>query len=162
MNSHSLSWLAPGTLAADASPSAIEHLYELVQGGRLDRQTRVRIALYLAGRGRSSFDPAALRECGRAAGMNGAEMTANEQGTSHDVKGTACLLFVKTLLEDPLAPRAQDLERMHAVGYRQDDIAEVMANVGINIILSRMTRVIDSPGEMVNCGQKNSLQLNAV
>lgn len=51
----------------------------------LDQQTRLRIALYLAQRG-CIWLIDSLRECGRAAGMNGAEMTANQQGTSHDAR----------------------------------------------------------------------------
>lgn len=127
-------------------PPAAVRLYDLAQGGTLDPQTRIRIALYLARRGQGVFEAGSLRLCGRAAGMNGAEMAANEAGTSHDAKGTACLAFVRTLLDVPDAPSALDVDGMAEVGYRASDIAEVIGQVGINRDLHQ------SPGAIADCG----------
>nr|WP_052170995.1 hypothetical protein [Massilia sp. JS1662] len=129
------------------APPAATRLYDLARGGTLDRQTRIRIALYLARRGQGVFESTSLRTCGRAAGMNGAEMAANEAGTSHDAKGTACLAFVRTLLDVPGAPSAHDLDGMAEVGYRASDIAEVITQVGINRDLHQ------SPGAIADCAR---------
>jgi len=151
----------PATGAPGENASSIDFLHALLQDGPLDRRMRIRIALYLAQRGRSAFRPDSLRDCGRDAGMNGAEMAANRQGSSHDAKGDACLLFVKALLDDPQAPTLGDIERMRHAGYRQEDVADVMVNVGINIVLSGLARLIDAPGNMMHCGQANSLRPDA-
>lgn len=132
------------------TPPAANRLYELAQSGTLDRQTRIRIALYLARRGQGVFEPGSLRLCGRAAGMNGAEMAANEAGTSHDAKGTACLAFVRTLLDVPDAPSARDVDGMAEVGYRASDIAEVISQVGINRDLHQ------SPSAIADCARLQS------
>lgn len=96
----------------------------------LDERHRIRIALLL-GRRRATADQAALlhalRERGRAAGMNGAEMTANEAGSSHEAKATACLDFVTALLDGPQGPTRESLRRMRAAGFRPAEIDEVIA-----------------------------------
>jgi hypothetical protein len=119
----------------------------------LDQATRVRIAIYLAMRGCGGFAPGALRDCGRAAGMNGAEMLANEAGTSHDAKGTVCLRFVRALLDEPGAPTAEDLQHMAEVGYRPSEVVAVIEQVGATV---RRRNLINSPGEIVNCAELNT------
>jgi len=99
----------------------------------LDLRTRIRIALFLARR-RTGPGPAGprlslLREQGRTAGMNTAEMLANEAGSSHEARASACLAFVASLPPQPGAPGPDALRRMHEVGYRQADIAAVLAEV---------------------------------
>src|SRR5690606_29483635 len=100
----------------------------------LDPRTRIRIALFLARRRAGAGRPVpwipALRERGRAAGMNTAEMMANEEGGSHEARASACLAFVAALLADPDLPEPGALRRMHDAGYRPDDIDEVIALVG--------------------------------
>lgn len=104
----------------------------------LDARTRIRIALFLArrraGAGSAAARILALRERGRAAGMNGAEMMANEEGSSHEARASTCLAFVAALLAARGAPRssafdAGALRRMHDAGYRPADIDEVIALV---------------------------------
>lgn len=99
----------------------------------LDARTRIRIALFLArrraGAGSAAARILALRERGRAAGMNGAEMMANEAGNSHEARASACLAFVAALLAAPGAPESGALRRMHDAGYRPADIDEVIALV---------------------------------
>lgn len=95
----------------------------------LNERTRVRIAIYLASHARKMPLLTALRERGREAGMNGAEMNANEQGTSHDAMATACLRFVKSVVDHPADPALHALQDMYAVGYTLPDILEVMALV---------------------------------
>jgi len=93
----------------------------------LSERTRVRIAIFLACHAHRTLPLDGLRKWGRAAGMNGAEMTANEQGTSHEAKATACLQFVKSVVDHPMDPAQHDLQAMYAVGYTLGDISEVMA-----------------------------------
>jgi len=78
--------------------------------------------------------------------MNGAEMTANRQGTSHDIKGTACLRFVQAMLDKPQreAPCTRD---MRDAGFSQAGIGEVQLQV---------RAAIATPGETMNCGQTGS------
>ena len=124
---------------------AINFISGLAQTGNLSERTRLRIAIYLSSRGHSVFPLAMLRERGRSAGMNGAEMNANQQGTSHDAMDTACLQFVKAIADSAAAPTPYDLQGMYAVGYTLSDILEVMAQVCANRLLARMNEVIASP-----------------
>ncbi|TXG00879.1 hypothetical protein [Massilia arenae] len=104
----------------------------------LDLRTRIRIDLFLARRraGTGAATPLILRlrERGRAAGMNTAEMMANEEGSSHEARATACLAFVATLLSQAGAPSPDALRRMHDAGYGPD---------GINAAIARARRKAD-------------------
>lgn len=99
----------------------------------LDPRTRIRIDLFLArrraGPGATTLKILALRERGRAAGMNGAEMMANEAGDSHDARASACLAYVAALLAHPRAPAPEALRRMHDAGFRPSDIDLVTGRV---------------------------------
>lgn len=99
----------------------------------LDLRTRIRIELFLArrraGTGAATPRILRLRARGRAAGMNSAEMMANEEGSSHEARATACLAFVATLLAQAGAPSPEALRRMHDAGYGPDGIGAVIARV---------------------------------
>ena len=118
------------------------------------QQTRIRIALYLAQRGLSILSVESLRECGRAAGMTGAEMTANQRGTSHDAKGTACLRFVQVLVDSPPPLSSASLRAMHLAGFSETEILDVQAQVQLSMSIA-------TPCEIVNCGQADSRQVPA-
>lgn len=117
----------PACTVADSHPA------QAAGDNGLDLRTRIRIALFLARRraapGQATLRLAALRERGRAAGMNTAEMLANEAGSSHEARAGACLAFVATLLAQPDAPGPEALRRMHEAGYRPAEIAAVIAAV---------------------------------
>lgn len=131
-----------------SSPVHIMHTLDHAQ------HTRLRIALYLAQRGLSILSVEALRECGRAAGMTGAEMTANQQGTSHDAKGTACLRFVQAMVDQAPPSSVANLQAMHLAGFSETDILEVQAQVHLSMTIA-------TPCEIVNCGQADSRQVLA-
>jgi hypothetical protein len=144
-----LSIISQNTLNSNqSSPGHIMHTLDHAQ------HTRLRIALYLAQRGLSILPVEALRECGRAAAMTGAEMTANQQGTSHDARGTACLRFVQGLVDRPAPPTAASLQAMHLAGFSESDILEVQAQVHLSMTIA-------TPCEIVNCGQADSRQVLA-
>jgi len=111
-------------------------LTQAAAGAGLDQRTRIRIDLFLArrrtgaGAGAAALKLLALREHGREAGMNTAEMLANETGHSHEARASACLAFVAALLAQPGAPAPEALRRMGDAGYRPADIDEVVARVG--------------------------------
>jgi len=109
-------------------------LTQAAAGAGLDQRTRIRIDLFLArrraGAGAAALKLLALRERGREAGMNTAEMLANETGDSHEARASACLAFVAALLAQPGVPAQEALRRMGDAGYRPADIDEVVARVG--------------------------------
>ncbi|WP_306391965.1 hypothetical protein [Telluria beijingensis] len=110
----------------------------------LDPRTRIRIDLFLArrraGPGATTLKILALRERGRAAGMNGAEMMASEAGDSHDAKASACLAYVAALLAHPGAPPLEALRRMHDAGFRPSDIDQVTGLVAADAEIYRDSR----------------------
>lgn len=148
-----------------AGAQTISLMSDLAQDGALGKQTSLRIALCLAQQGLSIFPIETLRDSGRLVGMNGAEMTANQQGTSHDAKGTACLKFVQSIVQsivrNPMSPSVDDLSCMAEVGYSPAEIVEVMAQVSLNILLSRMALAILPLSESLNYAQNDSRQLMA-
>lgn len=133
-----------------AGAKTIALMSGLAQDGALGKRTTLRIALYLAQTGLSIFTIDTLRESGRTLGLNGAEMTANQQGDSYDAKATVCLQFVSALIRhrEPTA-FAASLRHMSEAGYSQAEVLEVMAQVSLSRLLCRMTAVAVPPGERV-------------
>lgn len=119
-----------------AGAQAMACMLDVVREGSLGRPTTLGIALYLTKRGYGISHIESLRAMGRTAGINGAEMSANQQGTSHDAKISECLRFVKTLVDDSMSPRHLDLCRMTGVGYSHADVVQVMALVDLSIRLT--------------------------
>lgn len=123
------------------------------------QQNRLRIALFLAARSQNFVDIEALILQGREVGMNGAEMAANQQGTSHDAKGTACLCFVQTLIDNPGPPSSQSLLAMQRAGFSEKDVQTVVAQVEVSTGLAARWGAI-AGSEIVNCEQMDSRQLS--
>lgn len=142
---------SPSQAASPVIETALAMAREAASDARLDRKTRIRIGLYMARRGLGALHVEALRERGSAAGMNGAEMAANEAGTSHDAVATACLHFVAALLEDAQAPSPAQLRALRDAGFRRDEIAAIVVEVGMNRMLARLYRVIIAPAATLHC-----------
>jgi hypothetical protein len=123
----------------------------LAAAAPLDRKTRLRIALYLARRGGDAYALAALRACGSAEGMNGAELAANEAGSSHDAVADACLRFAALLLDDPRAPSPAQLAALLDAGLRSGEADAVAAQLGPGGLLARLRRAAGAPGATQRC-----------
>jgi uncharacterized peroxidase-related enzyme len=134
------------------SPAALRAflgLHALARGGRLEEQTRERIALALAQQNDCQYCVSAHTAIGRKTGLSSAEMAANRAGTSTDAKAAAAVRFARALAERNGEVTTAELQAVRNAGYRDAEIVEIITHVGLNVltnILGKASQVeIDFP-----------------
>ncbi len=139
------------------SPVALESflgLHSIAGNGKLDLQTRERIAVALAQQNNCEYCLSAHSYIGRKAGLTGDEIAANRQGTSHDAKASAAVAFARALVENTGEVTNAQLDAVRKVGYGDAEIVEIIVHVGMNLltnILNKAARVdIDFPKVELN------------
>lgn len=130
--------MVPNFLAILAqSPDALKAflgLHEIAGAGSLDPQTRERIALVVAEGNACEYCVSAHTAIGRKAGLNGAEIEANRNGTSQDAKAAAAVVFAKTLNANLGDVTQSEFDAVRAAGYSDAQIVEIITHVGMNIL----------------------------
>jgi uncharacterized peroxidase-related enzyme len=139
------------------SPAALGSflgLHHIAENGALDLRTRERIAVALAQQNSCEYCLSAHSAIGRKVGLSGDEITANREGTSHDVKAAAAVAFARALVEHKGEVTNAELEAVRAAGYGDAEIVEIIVHVGMNLltnILGKASRVeIDFPRVELN------------
>lgn len=134
------------------SPAALKAylgLHGIASEGSLDPRTRERIALALAQQNSCEYCLSAHTAIGRKAGLDGAEIAANRDGTSRDEKAAVAVRFARSLVTHMGEVTTEELMDMRNAGYSESDIVEVITHVGMNILtnlLGKAGRVdIDFP-----------------
>ena len=132
-----------------AALGAFLGLHQIAEHGALDLPTRERIAVALAEQNGCQYCLSAHSAIGRKAGLSGDEIDANREGTSHDAKAAAAVVFARALVEYKGDVTQTDLDAVRAAGYGEAKIVEIIVHVGMNLltnILGRASRVdIDFP-----------------
>ena len=134
------------------SPAALRAflgLHGISGEGSLDPQTRERIALTLAEQSGCQYCVSAHTAIGRNAGLDNAEMEANREGGSANIKAEAAVKFARALAEHKGEVTNAEIEAVRSAGYSESDIVEIITHVGMNLltnILAKASRVeIDFP-----------------
>lgn len=134
------------------SPDALKAflgLHGITESGRLDPQTRERIALAVAQGNSCEYCVSAHTAIGRKAGLTGAEIEANRAGTSQDAKAAAAVIFATALNEHLGEVTQAEFDTVREAGYGDAEIVEIITHVGMNILtnlIGKATRVeIDFP-----------------
>jgi uncharacterized peroxidase-related enzyme len=119
------------------SPDALKAflgLHTIAETGRLDPQTRDRIALVVAQENSCEYCLSAHTAIGRKAGLADEEMEANRAGSSQDAKAAAAVAFAKALNENLGDVTQAELDAVRNAGYGNDEIVEIITHVGMNIL----------------------------
>lgn len=134
------------------SPAALRAflgLHGIASEGRLDVQTRERIALALAQQNGCQYCVSAHSAIGRKVGLDANEIEANRAGTSSDAKAAAAVKFAKALAAFNGDVGTAEILAVRNAGYGDAEIVEIITHVGMNVltnILGRASRVeIDFP-----------------
>lgn len=134
------------------SPAALRAflgLHGIAGEGKLDPQTRERIALALAQQNACQYCVSAHTAIGRKAGLNAPEIAANRSGTSNDAKAATAVKFAKALAKHSGEVNTSEILEVRNAGYSDAEIVEIITHVGMNIltnILGKASRVeIDFP-----------------
>lgn len=135
---HDAMGMVPNFLGVLAhSPDALKAflgLHHVAGAGRLDPQTRERIALAIAQGNACEYCLSAHTAIGRKAGLTADEMAANRAGTSADAKAAAAVAFALALNEHMGEVTQAELDAVRGAGYGEAEIVEIITHVGMNML----------------------------
>ena len=117
---------------------------QALAGGSLGPALRESIALAVAGENGCDYCASAHTAGGAMAGLDAGELALNLEGRSADPKVEAALSFAKTLAAKRGWVADGDLARVRAAGYGDGEIAEIVANVALNIFSNYFNHVAET------------------
>jgi uncharacterized peroxidase-related enzyme len=109
--------------------------------GKLDAKFREQIALTVAQANSCEYCLAAHSAIGKMVGLKPEEILAGRQATAEDHKRQIGLTFAQTLVVERGQVSDQTLAQVKAAGYTDGEIAEIIANVAINIFTNYFNHV---------------------
>ncbi len=130
------------TLAA--GPAALEAYLSFgaaLGTGHLDAKFREQIALAVAQANSCEYCLSAHSAIGEMVGLKTEEIAASREAHSADAKRDAGLQFVQALVVQRGVVSDQALAQVKAAGFSDGDIAEIVANVAINIFTNYFNHV---------------------
>lgn len=129
------------------SPSVLEGYLNFagaLSGGALDAKLRERIALAVAEANGCNYCLAAHSLLGKGAGLSTAEMVAARKGGSSDTRIAEAVGFAAELVRSRGAVDEGAVARLKSVGYTDGEVAEIVANVALNVFTNYFNLVADT------------------
>lgn len=133
-----------------SSPAALESYVSLnsaLGAGALDAKMRERIALTVAEANGCEYCLSAHTLLGNATGLSEAELRAARQGRSADQRITEGLRFAQLLVETHGKVTTTDINRVKHAGYTDAEVAEIVANVALNIFTNYFNLAADTTND---------------
>jgi len=130
------------TLAA--GPSALEAYLNFgaaLASGNLDAKFREQIALAVAQANSCEYCLSAHSAIGKMVGLKPEEIATSREAHSTDAKRDAGLQFVQALVVQRGVVSDQAVTQVKAAGFSDGDIAEIVANVAVNIFTNYFNHV---------------------
>ncbi|WP_266170530.1 carboxymuconolactone decarboxylase family protein [Dyella subtropica] len=118
------------------SPAALGSMwgsFGALGGGSIPAKLGEQIAVAVADRNRCEYCLAAHTALGRNAGATLEEMASAQAGHSDDAKTAAALEFALKLVDHRGQLGNTDVARLHAVGFSDGEIVEILAHVALNL-----------------------------
>ena len=127
------------------SPNAIKGYLGLnaaVASSSLGPQTQERIALVVAERNGCDYCLSAHTYLGRhVAKLDDAEITANRNGSSNDMKAAAAVRFASQVVQSRGHVADADLQSIKAAGFTAADIVDIVLAVALNTFTNYINEV---------------------
>ncbi|MGH7259804.1 MAG: carboxymuconolactone decarboxylase family protein [Nitrospiraceae bacterium] len=101
--------------------------------GALDAKLRERIAIVVAETNSCQYCLSAHTAIGKMVGLDEEELRCSQQSASSDPKTAAALKFAQTVAGRHGHVSDDDLHRVRQAGYTDTEIAEIIANVALNV-----------------------------
>jgi uncharacterized peroxidase-related enzyme len=127
-----------------AAPAALEAYLNFgaaLGTGHLDAKFREQIALAVAQANSCEYCLSAHSAIGKMVGLRPEEIAEGRESHSADAKRDAGLRFVQALVVQRGEVSDQAIAQVKAAGYSEGDIAEIVANVAINIFTNYFNHV---------------------
>ncbi|HLG75389.1 MAG TPA: carboxymuconolactone decarboxylase family protein [Ktedonobacteraceae bacterium] len=129
------------------SPTVLEGYLQFSQalaGGVLSAQLREQIALVVAETNVCDYCVAAHTAIGASVGLDNIELVNSRAGKANDPKVDAALKFARTVVRSRGQVADENIERVRQAGYGDAEIAEIVANVVLNILTNYINLVAET------------------
>lgn len=101
--------------------------------GKLNAKARARIALVSAEANQCDYCAAAHTASGKMVGLYEDAILAARVASAEDAQSDAALKFARSVIEKRGAVSDADLQAVKSAGFSEGEVAEVIANVALNI-----------------------------
>jgi uncharacterized peroxidase-related enzyme len=129
--------MVPNMVSTMAQSPAVAAAYvgfsHALSQGSLSVKSRERLALIVAEENSCDYCLAAHTFLGRKAGLSEQEILQSRRGTSEEPRIAAALAFARKLVHDHGQVGDTDLAALREHGFNDGEIAEIIANVALNI-----------------------------
>jgi AhpD family alkylhydroperoxidase len=102
---------------------------------------RERISLAVSEANQCNYCVSAHSFLGSKAGLSESALLDARHGTATDEKTNAALVFARRIVEDRGHVNDEDVEEVRRAGYTDGEIAEIVANVALNIFTNYFNQV---------------------
>jgi uncharacterized peroxidase-related enzyme len=129
------------------SPAALNAYLQFstaVSAGALSPQTREQISLAVGQANSCDYCVAAHSAIGKMVGLTGDQILDSRRGSAADRKTDAILHFSQSLVEDRGVVSEEDLNAVRKAGVTEGELAEVVANVALNVFTNYFNHVADT------------------
>jgi uncharacterized peroxidase-related enzyme len=113
-------------------------------GGRLDPQSRERIAIAVASANGCDYCLSAHTAGGRMVGLSQDELTAAQQGQSSGEKETVALRFATKIVRERGWVADEDVNALRQAGFDDGEIVEIIATTVLNIFTNYFNHVAET------------------
>ncbi len=140
--------MVPNIFRVMANAPAVLEAYlgfsQALNGGTLSADLRERIALAVAESNGARYCASAHAAIGRTVGLGEEDILDSRRGTSPDSRIDAILKFAVKLVNHRAAVHEDDLDRLRDVGVDDGEIAEIIANVALNLFTNYFNCVAET------------------
>lgn len=130
------------------SPAALQSMWAAFGAlgqGSLGAKLGEQIAVAIANRNRCEYCLAAHTVLGQNAGASADEMAAAQVGQSSDPKTAAALAFALKVVEQRAKVSDADVAQLHEVGFKDEQVVEILAHVALNLYTNYINVALDIP-----------------
>ena len=113
--------------------------------GKLGAKLGEQIAVAVADLNRCEYCLSAHTALGKGAGLTAEIMSQAQAGKSSDPKTQAALTFAIKLVKERANVSPDDISALKKAGYSEEDIAEILAHVALNIFTNYTNVAFDVP-----------------
>ena len=140
--------MTPNLMRTMANSPAVLDAYlgfnKALAGGSLGAPLREQIALTVAGANGCEYCAAAHTALGKMHGLDAAELAANLEGRSSNVKIAAALDFAREIVVKRGWVDDVELARVREAGYGEGEVAEIVATVAYNTFSNYFNHVAET------------------
>ena len=135
----------PNLIATMAVSPAVAKAYlafsQALSGGALPARLREQIALVVGQQNQCEYCVAAHTALGKNAGLTEREALDARLGKATNAKERVALEFARKLVQDRGVVSDSEIEQVRQAGYTDGEIAEIVANVSLNLFTNYFNHV---------------------